>query len=602
MVRALSLIALLGLLAPLVGVAPAASAQQVDPAAEEAFFTGVALLEAGDAAGAVAKFDQALRIDASLRRVHYYRAKAWVRLGDIGEATTDAEAYAGFPLSEAELGQLEELRAEIAERAEQIGAAVPREPRRPERPPPDVEDTGPDGLSLLRDAEAALARGDCEAAVDGAQAALQADNTLTRAFLVKGLALECQGEAERALTVIEMYDELRAGMPEDPVSAAAKERLTAGAAPPPAAPTGPGWSVLGSDPGIQGILGQQWGMPMSRALEVRTRRAWVPGAGSVEIGKPRMSVGGSTTWVERAWGDRDGALTWSRMRVFERGGIETTGWYVRVFSELYREVEASAGEPESTRGLVGSPEDPEGAHGALKGTRRIEARWTDADGDVVVLRMGRCTVTGAVSRVHPDNAACVELLGWSGSWEPPTKDGDPALRAHQRIEAPGRLQVDVSGGFGFGFGPQLWIIDRLSTSPDAGIGGELGLDTQVRVAFGPLVVGASYALSLTGYTALSQSLGPFADHRFMAYVGVRDRPRQRQFVDFSIGAGLVPESGGVAPAVSLRIQPTTRTAPIGRFFASFEPYLIVGTDVTFVPIRFTFGGLFGTKQRPVRER
>ena len=80
------------MLSAAVAIAPQSiCALEIDPAAEEAFFAGVALLEAGDPSGAVAMFDQALRIDKQLRRVHFYRARAWGRLGDIDEARADVQ-------------------------------------------------------------------------------------------------------------------------------------------------------------------------------------------------------------------------------------------------------------------------------------------------------------------------------------------------------------------------------------------------------------------------------------------------------------------------------------------------------------------------------
>ncbi|MCO4771515.1 MAG: hypothetical protein KDA24_15895 [Deltaproteobacteria bacterium] len=575
-------------------------AQEIDPAAEEAFFSGVALLEAGDPAGAIAKFDQALRIDKNLRRVHFYRARAWARLGDIEEARADITAYDAFPLNDVERKQLALLRTEVDERAEQIGTAEPR-PDRPVRPQEDEATTGPDGFTLLRQAEEELARGACDKAEQGAQDALSADNTLTRAFLIKGLALECLGEADRALTVIGMYEELRAGQPADPVATAARtriEKVVRGESAAPAEPLGPSWSVRGDDPRIEGIMGQQFGLPMAQAVEVRTRRRWVAGVGPADVGRPRMSVGGSTARVERAWlGDRDG-LQWTRLRVYERSGIETTAWFVRSFGELYREVERTAGPPNSSKGMKGQPEDPEGAKAALKGTRHIEVRWTDEDGDVVALRLGRCTVSGDVSPVHPDNAPCLELVAWSGSWSKPT-DTNEATKAARRIERPGRLQVDLSGGLGLGMAPTVWALNYRTNSVGA-IGGEIGLDVNVRVAFGAFVAGMGYSLSLAGYTA-GTTVGPFAENRVMAYVGLRDRPRQRTMTDIMLGFGLVPEAFGTAPAISFRVLSQVRTAPIGRFYVSFEPYVVVGTDLTIVPIRFAIGGLFGTKQRPVRS-
>jgi hypothetical protein len=581
-----------------------ALAQEIDPAAEEAFFVGVALLEAGDPSGAIAKFDQALRIDRQLRRVHFYRAQAWSTLGDIAEARADLDAYGAFSLSDAERRQLDELRGRIDARAEQIGSAEARPPgqTRP-REDADATTTGPDGVSILRTAEEELARGDCVKAAESAQAALTADNTLSRAFLIKGLALECQGEGERALTVIGMYEELRAGQPADPVATAAKARIEAalgGSAAGPAAPSGPSWSVVGEDPRIDGVLGQQWGTPMAQALQVRTRRTLVPGVGRVDVGQPRMSLGGSTTRVERAWAGDDGLL-WTRLRVFERSGIETTGWFTRSFAELYREVEAAAGPPDHNAGLLGAPEQAEGASWALKGVRRLQVEWKDGDGDRILLRIGRCTVTGDASVVHPANAPCVELIAWSGEWNPGAERDDPAAIAARRIEAPGRLQIDVSGGAGFGFGPSVWALDYRNNTTGA-FGGELGLDLNLRVAIGPAVFGVGWALSLAGYTDIVNASGPFVDNRVMGYIGFRDRPRQRSMADVMLGFGLVPEAQGTAFAGSFRVLAQARTAQVGRFFVSFEPYFVVGTDITIVPMRFVLGGLVGTKQRPVRER
>ena len=71
--------------------------------------------------------------------------------------------------------------------------------------------------------------------------------------------------------------------------------------------------------------------------------------------------------------------------------------------------------------------------------------------------------------------------------------------------------------------------------------------------------------------------------------------------DIMLGSASSPV-GGAAPAISLRFLSQVRTAPIGRFFVSFEPYAVVGRDLTLVPVRFAIGGLFGTKQRSVRPR
>ncbi len=573
---------------------------EVDPAAEEALFTGVALLEAGDAAGAIAKFDQALRIQKDLRRVLFYRARAWVRLGDVAEARKDADAYGAYPLSEAEQGQLAELRTEIDEREAQVGEATTR-PDPDRRPTGDgrVEDAGPDGFALLRTAEEALARGDCTEAGAKAQEALSVDNTLTRAFLVKGLALECEGELERAQDLIGTYQEMRGDRSPDPVATAALERLEkALRGEETSEPTvDSGFRVLGTDDTIKGVLGQDWGMPQERALEVRTRRYVLPNVGAADVGRPRMTIGGSNARVERAWVVDQKGMLWSRLRVYERSGLETADWFVRSFSELYRTIERDTGQPGELRGIEGPIEDGAGAKGALKGIREFSAEWTDKDGDTVRLRLGRCTAPGDTSRVHPDTAPCLEVVGWSGQWKPePSSRESKAGKAAARGEQPGRLAFDLAGGLGLGFGPSIWL-------PGVGgsaFGGELGLDVNLRFALGGFVVGAGWALSVTGYTNFGDlESGAFADNRIMFYIGGRDRPRQRVMTDIMVGAGFVPEQTKAAPAVALRILTQARIGAVTRFFVSWEPYAAIGTDVSIVPIRFSMGVLFGTKMRAV---
>lgn len=582
---------------------PALAQDEVDPAAEDALFTGVALLEAGDAAGAIAKFDQALRIQKDLRRVLFYRARAWVRLGDVTEARADADAYEAFPLSDGERTQLAELRKEIEERAAQVGEATARPD--PERRPDNdarIDDAGPDGFALLRAAEEALARGDCTVAGGKAQEALAVDNTLTRAFLIKGLALECEGELERAADLIGTYQEMRGDRRPDPVAAAALERLARtqrGEATEEPAAADPGWKVLGEDASIRGVLDQEWGMPQDRALEVRTRRYLLPGVGAADVGRPRMTIGGSNARVERAWVVDQRGMLWTRLRVYERQGLETTDWFVRSFGELYRTIERDTGIAGEHRGILGPVEDGGGAKQALKGAQRFMAEWTDKDGDTVRLRLGRCTAPGDISKVHPDTAPCLELVAWSGQWEPERGVvGTKASKAAARGEAPGRLAPDFAGGLGLGFGPSFWQ----TSAGGAAFGGEAGLDVNLRFALGAFVVGAGWAVSVTGYSNFSGvDSGAFADNRVMAYIGLRDRPRQRVMTDIMLGGGIVPEQGGVAPAVSLRILSQARIGPVTRFFVSFEPYAAIGDDISIVPIRFSLGILFGTKMRAVNR-
>ena len=282
-------------------------------------------------------------------------------------------AYEAF-LTDSEKKQLAELKESTSEQSRSAPLGPDRTASGQEAP---LAPTG----SLLRAAEEELARGACDKAAQEPKRRYKR-TTHSSGLSHQGLALECLDENERALTVIGMYEEPGPVVP-DPVATAARERLEgAGGGEAPA--RGPTWSVLGGDSRIKGVFGQQWGLPMAQAVEVRTRRTLIPGVGPADIGRPRMSIGGSTARVERAWfGDQDEGLTWTRLRVFERSGLETVAWLLGA-SESCIERWSAPGKPDTQYGLEGPPES-EGAKAALKGTRRIEVRWKDEDGDVILL-------------------------------------------------------------------------------------------------------------------------------------------------------------------------------------------------------------------------
>ena len=182
----------------------------VDEAAEEAFFRGVALLQAEAFAEALIEFETALNLQPDLRRVHYYKALAHLRVGDFALARRAADQYARFDLDEGESRQLDELRAELAVADPEATAGVL--PNR-DVEEPEVEPTDPriDAASALANAEEALDQGDCAEAVNGADMALRLDPGTSRAFLVKGRALFCVGELARARSILLAYQELHGG-------------------------------------------------------------------------------------------------------------------------------------------------------------------------------------------------------------------------------------------------------------------------------------------------------------------------------------------------------------------------------------------------------
>ena len=132
--------------------------------------------------------------------------------------------------------------------------------------------------------------------------------------------------------------------------------------------------------------------------------------------------------------------------------------------------------------------------------------------------------------------------------------------------------------------------------------GGLGLDLLGRFNTGILVTGLGWSASLASVGSGGQST-PFFDSRITAYVGIRDRPRQAEWRSILLGIGFIPDqtlegTPTVAPAISLRILAQARTAGLGQFFVSFEPYVAAGVGaLRIVPVRFSIGGIIGTKAR-----
>lgn len=571
-------------------------ADEIDPAAEDAFFTGVALLEAGDARGAVSKFDLALRLQPNLRRVLYYRSRAWMRLGDMAAARRDADAYGAFPLEQAERDQLATLRGEIEARAKVLaGPSAPVESA-----PEAAKSTGPSGLAVLAEAEALLARGDCKGAEATATRAMAVDGTLARAFLVKGLALECLGELPRAQELLGMYGELRHGMPADPVAAAALARIRAarggvvagGATAPPPKP-----ATIGDDPKIGGLLDERWGASPGQVSPIkRVRAAYVADVGQTQGGEARLRAGGSNAIAQRAWVfDPKLGLLWSRLRIAERSGPETPQWLSRVFGELHHQMKSTAGVPDS--GVRQIPTEGVDAAAILGEDREIQAMWKDGDRDVVTLRLGRCAVHGDASDFHPDTQHCVELVGHSGQWV--SKAADEGIdEAARRLESPGRPAFDFVVGLGAGFGVDYWRLPRAAAEKQQALGGQFNGDLLIRGAKGPFVFGAAVNGGIVGHS--SQDLGdpPLADLRVLGQVGVRAGGRQRQHADIALGLGVASDERP-AFAASLRMTVWWRTADLGRVHLSFEPGAVFGPNATTIsPLRITFGGAIGTRWRP----
>ncbi len=115
------------LLAALTVVPPlaAGAADELDPAAEDAFFEGNGLLAEGKAAEALAAYDRALELAPTLYRVHLYRGRALVQLGDLDAAEQAAAAFEAALSTPTERDELDALTAEISAAREATAPAPP---------------------------------------------------------------------------------------------------------------------------------------------------------------------------------------------------------------------------------------------------------------------------------------------------------------------------------------------------------------------------------------------------------------------------------------------------------------------------------------------
>jgi tetratricopeptide (TPR) repeat protein len=603
-------------LALLVGVRGPAVAQdvvQADPEAEEAFFRGIGLMEAGNPRAAVAEFETAVTIQPDFRRAYYYRARALIELQDYSGARQSADAYSRFDLAEAEKKQLEALIAEIDKTAPPIEMLDPDEEVL-EPPPPDVEPevepqpTQAEAARLqLDEGERLLERGECSQAQDAAQAALKLDPSLTRGLRLKGLALECLDQLDRARSILLAYLEISPADQPDAVAVRALERIDielerrAAEQPEPTPPPTVS-TVIGSDPRIEGILQDRWG---DRPAAKRPRIRVLPGLGRAEIRDGRLDLAGSRADAEVTRIYADDGLVYSRLRVWGRSGSDTPSWFARAFSELYLSVVPQAGEPAAQVGLPDPRKPTENAGRALAGRHRWEVSWEDDDGDLLLLRLGRCDLPGQRHPVVAENRGCLELVGASGTWTPPAEElGSPEAAAVRLAETPGPVAWDLGVYLGGGAAPGVTTLEEGGALAN----GEFGADLLALFGLSNFTAGVGFTGSLG---LLSASVGDTLPHfhtRVTFYVGVRDQPRQPRWRAFAVGIGMQPDEdllgrATVSPALSIRIIDQVRVAGLGRFFVSFEPYVVFGVGATrIVPLRFSIGGGMGTKARLARGR
>ncbi len=567
--------------------------------AQDAFFRGVGLLEAGDAEAALDAFDEAASIEPEFRRVYYYRARALVDLGRIESARRSLDAYERFDLPETEAAQARELRSKldaVATPAPDAPAEAPPDAPDevpPPAPPPDAPPTDPaaEATAQLAAADDALKERRCGDALAASQRAMRLDPGRVRVFLIKGLALECAGELARARTVLVTYLEL-APAPE-PAATEALDRIqrvllppnpTAQPLPAPAEPQPP--PPLGKDDRITGVLDQRFG----QAEPSRGKTVLVPGVGAARYRDLRLELAGIRAEGEELALWRDDRLVWARVRVDEGGDA---AWFGRAFDELVAQVAQESGDPKLVR-KEGTPSR------ALEGRARYEAVWSDGDGDQLRLRLGRCARRDDHADVQASTAPCLELTGASGSWSPAERATDtPENRASALARTPGDrafdFSVGIGGGGGFGF-----LISRLTGAPS--FAPELGADLLVRFAIGAFVGAVGWSPSVAGFAG-ETTAGPFFESRLAFYAGLRAGHRQPHGADLMLGFGLLPQVDafglpGASPTLSLRIVDHVRRAPMGISWVSFEPWVMIAPDeVRVVPMRFTVGGAVGTKVR-----
>jgi tetratricopeptide (TPR) repeat protein len=580
----------------------------VDEAAEEAFFRGVALLQAEAYAEALVEFEEALQLQPDLRRVHYYRAMAHLRVGDYALAREAADRYGRFDLDEGEARQLQALHDEFdALDPEGHEAHVEAEHRRAERESAEHDDeeeppqTAPrmDADQAMTRAERALTRGNCVDAVNLSDQALRLDPRAWRAFVLKGRGLLCTGEAARARSILLAFQELHSGRDSDTDAEVAAllhtvEAAIIASAGPVEPPAG------GNDPAVRIAFGSILA-PHRSTLERRSKREMVPGVGLTRTRRARFDLAGSRAEARWSWVADHGRLRWVRVRVWGRRGADTARWFEDAFQETWAAIARDGGAPVRVEGIR---RDGSGgrAASALAGFDSHLAEWRDEDGDRWALRLGRCTEPGKRGRSLVRNAPCMELLGHTGAWR--ARDGrEDEVLAVIRSQAPGLrtpdFSVNIMGSlptfsawyergetYGLGAGPP----------PGATVGGGI----LARFAFEGLAWGAAWEFSAAG-TLVSTNTPVFFENRVMFYIGGRLGPRQPTHVDILFAGGFVPDAAGVYPSLGVRFVGSSRTTRFGRIVVSVEPHVIVSADyVTIVPFRFNIGGAIGTTPRPIR--
>ncbi len=573
----------------------------VDEAAEEAFFRGVSMLQAEAYAEALIEFETALNLQPDLRRVHYYKAIAHLRVGDYALARKAADTYSRFTLDEGEARQLEELRAELD--AADPGGSEPEEPTpapEEEEEEDEPEPAGPrmDAEEALAKARRALERNDCAGAVNLADTALRLDPRASGAFVVKGRALLCVGEAARARSILLAYQELHGGRDATMDLEAAKlleevEAVIVASAGPAIPASG------GRDPAVRIAFGSILA-PDRAALERRNDREMVAGVGITRTQRGRFPLAGSRSESTRSWVAERSRLQWVRVRVWGRRGADTPSWFADAFREVYAEIAEAAGAPDASRGLRGARGD---AKKALAGYASHDAKWIDEDGDVWRLRLGRCTTPGSRGKAIVENAPCLELLGHTGTWKPRKEEDAAGLAAVRRTEAPGLRLPDFSVSvLGAVPSPTGWIgRDGTGADGSSSPGVALGGGVLARFAFEGLAWGVGYEFSAANVLLFTDT-PVFFENRLMFYVGGRLGPRQPSTFDVLFGIGVSPELSGAYPAVGVRLVGTQRTDRHGRFVLSVEPHVVISdTYVTIIPFRLTLGGAVGTTPKPIRQ-
>lgn len=570
---------------------PTAQAQgtvELSPDAQDAFFLGVGLLEAGDAKAALAAFDEAASIQPDFRRVYYYRARALVDLGRLEEAGRSLTAYERFDLPETEAEQARELRASLESAAapEEAPPVEPEPTPTPEPEPPPL-DPGAQADAELDAADVALAEKRCDDALAASQRAMRLDPGRSRVFLIKGLALECDGDLARAREVLTAYLELTPRPDPEARKALARVRQQLRAAAPPVKPPPPpADTILGTDPRIEGVLDRRF----DGSSRVSGKSASVPGVGATRYQPLRLSLAGVRTRGEELALWQKGKLVWSRVRIDEQ---RSSSWYVRAFEELLQRVAQDSGEPTLTR-KEGS------ASQALDGIERYEAVWSDSDNDRLRLRLGRCARRDENAAVQPESGPCLELTGASGAWRPSKRAVDTREdKAAALARTPGRRAFDFSVGLGGGTGIGF-LADRATGAPS--FAPEAGAELLARFSLGAFVGAVAWSPSVGGFAG-TVNAGPFFESRISFYGGLRAGHRQADFTDLFLGFGVLPQVNAfglpdAAPTLSARVVHTLRRAPMGLAWFSFEPWVMVtDIEVRIVLLRFTVGGAIGTKVR-----